>query len=84
MTEPEKEDMKKIAYRQAIGSLMWTAVATWPDISRITQIEVHTGSLPYRTKLEIAFAMSLLSQFLEKYRENSLEYSQVSHESFNT
>ena len=31
MTEPEKEDMKKIAYRQAIGSLMWTAVATWPD-----------------------------------------------------
>ena len=36
--------MKKVPYRQAIGSLMWTAVATRPDI---------------------AFAVSLLSQFLE-------------------
>ena len=36
--------MKKIPYRQAIGSLMWTAVATQPDI---------------------AFAVSLSSQFLE-------------------
>ena len=25
--------MKKIPYRQAIGSLMWTAVATRPDIA---------------------------------------------------
>jgi hypothetical protein len=36
--------MSKIPYRQAIGSLMWAAVATRPDI---------------------AFAVSLLSQFLE-------------------
>ena len=43
-TDAEKEDMKKIPYRQAIGSLMWTAVATRPDI---------------------AFSVSLLSQFLE-------------------
>ena len=43
-TDEEKERMKKIPYRQAIGSLMWTAVATQPDI---------------------AFAVSLSSQFLE-------------------
>ena len=36
--------MSKIPYREAIGSLMWAAVATRPDI---------------------AFAVSLLSQFLE-------------------
>ena len=36
--------MSKIPYREAIGSLIWTAVATQPDI---------------------AFAVSLLSQFLE-------------------
>ena len=36
--------MSKISYREAIGSLMWAAVATQPDI---------------------AFAASLLSQFLE-------------------
>ena len=28
ISEAEKEDMKKISYRQAIGSLRWTAVAT--------------------------------------------------------
>ena len=44
MTDAKKEDMKKIPYRQAIGSLMWTAVATQPDI---------------------AFSVSLLSQFLK-------------------
>jgi hypothetical protein len=43
-TEAEKESMKNVPYRQAIGSLMWAAVATRPDI---------------------AFAVSLLSQFLE-------------------
>ena len=31
-SETEKENMKKIPYRQAIGSLMWTAVATQPDV----------------------------------------------------
>ena len=36
--------MEKVTYRQAIGSLMWAAVAT---------------------RLDIAFAVSLLSQFLE-------------------
>ena len=36
--------MEKVPYRQAIGSLMWAAVAT---------------------RLDIAFAVSLLSQFLE-------------------
>ena len=36
--------MEKVPYRQAIGSLMWAAVATQPDN---------------------AFAVSLLSQFLE-------------------
>ena len=36
--------MSKIPYREAIGSLMWAAVATQPDI---------------------AFAVSLLSQFLK-------------------
>jgi hypothetical protein len=43
-TERGKQAMSKIPYRQAIGSLMWAAVATRPDI---------------------AFAVSLLSQFLE-------------------
>ena len=43
-TDEEKVVMSKIPYREAIGSLMWAAVATWPDI---------------------AFAVSLLSQFLE-------------------
>jgi hypothetical protein len=32
-TENEKQAMEKIPYRQAIGSLMWAAVATHPDIS---------------------------------------------------
>ena len=36
--------MSKIPYREAIGSLIWTAVATQPDI---------------------AFTVSLLSQFLK-------------------
>ena len=40
--------MSKIPYREAIGSLMWAAVATQPDI---------------------AFAVSLLSQFLENLGE---------------
>ena len=43
-TYEEKKMMEKVSYRQAIGSLMWAAVATQPDI---------------------AFAVSLLSQFLE-------------------
>jgi Reverse transcriptase (RNA-dependent DNA polymerase) len=43
-TERGKQAMSKIPYRQAIGSLMWAAVATQPDI---------------------AFSVSLLSQFLE-------------------
>ena len=43
-TDDEKAAMLKIPYREAIGSLMWAAVATRPDI---------------------AFAVSLLSQFLE-------------------
>ena len=44
ITDEEKKTMEKVPYRQAIGSLMWAAVATQPDI---------------------AFAVSLLSQFLE-------------------
>ena len=32
MTE-DKKKMEKVPYRQAIGSLMWAAVATWPDIA---------------------------------------------------
>ena len=43
-TDNEKVAMSKIPYREAIGSLMWAAVATQPDI---------------------AFTVSLLSQFLE-------------------
>ena len=43
-TDEEKAQMSKIPYREAIGLLMWAAVATRPDI---------------------AFAVSLLSQFLE-------------------
>src|SRR3979490_1681703 len=43
-TDEEKRAMERVPYRQAIGSLMWAAVATRPDI---------------------AFAVSLLSQFLE-------------------
>ena len=43
-TDEEKIAMSKIPYREAIGSLMWVAVATRPDI---------------------AFAVSLLSKFLE-------------------
>jgi transposase InsO family protein len=43
-TDREKHAMAKTPYREAIGSLMWAAVATRPDI---------------------AFAVSLLSQFLE-------------------
>ena len=43
-TDEEKVAMSKIPYREEIGSLMWAAVATQPDI---------------------AFAVSLLSQFLE-------------------
>ena len=40
--------MAKIPYREAIGSLMWEAIATRPDI---------------------AFAVSLLSQFLKNLGE---------------
>ena len=40
----DKVAMSKIPHREAIGSLMWEAVATWPDI---------------------AFIVSLLSQFLK-------------------
>ena len=43
-TDEEKATMLKIPYREAIGSLMWPAVATQPDI---------------------AFPVSLLSQFLK-------------------
>ena len=43
-TDEEKVAMSKIPYREEIGSLMWAAVATQPDI---------------------AFAVSLLSQFLK-------------------
>ena len=43
-TDKEKIAMSMIPYREVIGSLMWAAVATQPDI---------------------AFAGSLLSQFLE-------------------
>ena len=32
-TDEDNKIMKKIPYRQAIGSLMWTAVATRPDIA---------------------------------------------------
>ena len=31
--DKEKVAMSKILYREAIGSLMWAAVATQPDIS---------------------------------------------------
>ena len=52
ITDEEKKTMEKtmekVPYRQAIGSLMWAAVATRPDI---------------------AFAVSLLSQFLENLGE---------------
>ena len=47
MTE-DKKKMEMVTCRQAIGSLMWAAVATQPDI---------------------AFAVSLLSQFLENHGE---------------
>ena len=43
-TDKEKVAMSKIPYKEAIGLLMWAAVATQPDI---------------------AFAVSLLSQFLK-------------------
>ena len=43
-TDDKTKMMEKVPYRQAIGSLMWAAVATRPDI---------------------AFPVSLLSQFLE-------------------
>ena len=32
-TDEEKVAMSKISYREAIGSLMWAAVATRPDIA---------------------------------------------------
>ena len=44
ITEKQKDRMKNMPYRQAVGSLMWAAIATRPDI---------------------AFAVSLLSQFME-------------------
>ena len=59
LTDEDKAAMSKIPYREAIGSLMWAAVVTQPDI---------------------AFPVSLLSQFLEKFGRNSLESSQESHE----
>ena len=40
----DKITMSKVPYREAIGLLVWAAVATWPDI---------------------AFTVSLLSQFLK-------------------
>ena len=43
-SEKEKDHMKNVPYCQAIGSLMWAAIGTRPDI---------------------AFAVSLLSQFME-------------------
>jgi hypothetical protein len=48
ISEKEKDHMKNVPYCQAIGSLMWAAVAMRPDI---------------------AFAVSLLSQFMENPRE---------------
>jgi hypothetical protein len=44
ISEKEKDYMKNVPYHQAVGSLMWAAVVTRPDI---------------------AFAVSLLSQFME-------------------
>jgi hypothetical protein len=44
LSEKQKDHMNKVPYCQAVGLLMWAAVATRPDI---------------------AFAMSLLSQFME-------------------
>jgi hypothetical protein len=46
--EEEKDHMKNVPYHQAVGSLMWAAVMTRPDI---------------------AFTVSLLSQFMENPRE---------------
>jgi hypothetical protein len=43
-TDEEKDRMRNVPYHQAVGSLMWAAVVTRPDI---------------------AFAVSLLSQFME-------------------
>jgi hypothetical protein len=43
-TDEEKDHMRKVPYRQAVGSLMWAAMAT---------------------RLDIAFTVSLLSQFME-------------------
>jgi hypothetical protein len=43
-TEEDKDQMKNVPYCQAMGSLMWAAITTRPDI---------------------AFTVSLLSQFME-------------------
>ena len=51
-TDDEKVAMSKIPYREAIGSLMWAAVATWPDIafavSSLSQFLENPGEIHWK------------------------------------
>ncbi|KAJ3570235.1 hypothetical protein NP233_g4536 [Leucocoprinus birnbaumii] len=51
-SEEEKEEMKKVLYREALGSLMWLQVGTHPDLSYAVNLLSRFSSNPGRAHWE--------------------------------
>jgi hypothetical protein len=65
-TKEELEDMKKIPYRQALGSLMWLQVATRPDLSYTVNLLSRFANNPGRRHWEaLKHALAYLKATLD-------------------
>lgn len=74
-TEKEKEEMKNIPYRQIVGSLLWLARCTRPDISAAVSILSRYCTNPSRRHYE---ALLHVLRYLKGTKEYCIKYSRNS------
>ena len=71
ITSKEKEEMAKVPYRQAIGSLMYLMVSTRPDLAYPLQILSRYGNNPGMLHWK---ALKKVLQYLQQTKDHGLLY----------
>ncbi|KAJ3563743.1 hypothetical protein NP233_g8744 [Leucocoprinus birnbaumii] len=77
-TKEEKEEMKKVPYREALGSLMWLQVGTQPDLSYavnlLSRFSTNTGKAHWEAmKHVMAYIRGTLEYGITYHRGASLQ-----------
>ena len=78
-SEGEKEEMEKVPFRQAVGSLMYLMVSTRPDLAAAVGIVSIFFNNPGRKHWE---AVKKIFRYLQKTKNLGLVFRKHSHDDF--